>query len=526
MIRKTTIIVFILSIALFYSCNNANQTSKNILKDIWKLDQAQINSFDPLDAYHALHIQVVKQLFNSLTDIDNTGKIIPSLAKSWNTENGKEWIFYLRDDIVFVKDTCFSNDVKRKFTAKDVKYTFERLLNKDSKSLGISYFSNIVGFSEFRIGENKELRGIIVKDEHTLIFKLKDIDFNFPNLLSLPYCSIVKKSAINSYNSKLHPVGTGPFILKEYKANESIYFIKNSEYWEKRNSQSIPLIDGVEVNLTTDDNYSFLLFKNEKSDFLELNIPLLKQLENTKIPFDYEKDVFELTQLNFYLFNLEKMNNPNIRKGINYAIDRTSLQEILEENGNVAKTLYPKIFSNISKPNKLLQYKPDKAKELLSESIELKLVTFDDILSRSLARKIAADLEKYSIKVNIESVPFPVLVDRLTSGDYDMIQLYWGLLYSDVNNFLTPFKTSSFPPAGNNFNKYSNPEFDKLVTKAPETSINQQDEIYIQAEEIILEDMPFYLTYYANAIRVSNKKFKMPLNPLGYKFYKNAEPLK
>lgn len=526
MIRKTIIIVFVLSIAFFYSCNNENQTSKNILKDVWKLDQAQINSFDPLDAYHALHIQAVKQLFNTLTDIDNTAKIIPSLAKSWDTENGKEWIFHLRDDVVFAKDSCFTNDNERKFTAKDVKYTFERLLNKDSKSLGISYFSSIIGFDEYRNGKNKELTGIIIKDEHTIIFKLKAIDFNFPNLLSLPYCSIVKEKAINSYNPKLHPVGTGPFILKEYKTNEIIYFIKNNEYWEKLNSQSIPLIDGVKINLTTDDNYSFLLFKNKKSDFLELNIPLLKQLENTKIPFDYKKDVSELTQLNFYLFNLEKIKNSNIRKGINYAINRASIQEILGEHGNVTKTLYPKIFPNISKPNKLLQYNPDKANKLLKKPMELNLVTFDDILSRSLAKKIATDLEKYSIKVNIESVPFPVLVDRLTSGDYDMIQLYWGLLYADVNNFLTPFKTSSFPPAGNNFNKYSNPEFDKLVKKAPEISTNQQIEIYLKAEEVILNDMPFYLAYYANVIRVSDKKFKMPLNSLGYKFYKYAEPLK
>ncbi|MCK4664973.1 MAG: ABC transporter substrate-binding protein, partial [Bacteroidales bacterium] len=450
---------------------------------------------------------------------------IPSLAKSWNTENGKEWIFYLRDDVMFVKDTCFSNNVERKLTAKDVKYTFERLLNKDSKSLGISYFSNIVGFNEYRNGESKQLNGIIVKDKHTLIFKLKDIDFNFPNLLSLPYCSIVKENAINSYDPKLHPVGTGPFFLKEYKANESICFVKNNEYWEKINSQSIPVIDGVEINLTTDDNYSFLLFKNEKSDFLELNIPLLKQLENTKIPFKYEKDVFELTQLNFYLFNLKKINDPNIRKGINYAINRFSFQEILGENGTVTRTLYPKIFPNILKPNKLLQYEPDKAKEFLNKPMELKLVAFDDILSRSLVKKIANDLDKYSIKVTIEAVPFPVLVDRLTSGNYDMIQLYWGLLYADVNNFLTPFKTSSLPPAGNNFNKYSNPEFDKLVKKASETSINQQAEIYLKAEEVILNDMPFYLAYYANTIRVSNKKYKMPLNPLGYKFYKNAVPV-
>ncbi len=518
-------IILILGLALLFSCSKNNeQEDELILKDVWKLEQAQINSFDPLDAYHAYHIQLVKQLFNTLTNLDNTGKIISSLATSWETDNGKDWIFHLRDDVWFINDSCFSKKEDRKFNAKDVKYTFERLLDPSSSSLGISYFTNIAGVKEYRDGSSASIKGINPVDKNTISFNLVQTDYNFPNLLSLPYCSIVKKTAIERTDSKQHPVGTGPFILEKYISNQSVSLIKNPDYWEKSGKTSLPIVDKVEITLTTDDNYSFLLFKNKKTDFLELNLPLIKQLENSTFSFDYQKNVLESAQLNFYLFNLDKIQDPTIRKGISYTIDRGKMQALLGDNGTITSSLYPKIFSNISQPQQILAYDLIKAKEMLTQPMHIKLVSFDDMLSRSLANQIREDLKPFSIDVEIEAVPFAVLVDRLTSGNYDMIQLFWGMLYADVNHFLTPFKTSSFPPVGNNFNKYSNDQFDNTINKAPQMPKEQQAELYKKAEAIILDDMPFILTYYKNMISLSDKKYVLPINPLLYKYYKDAVP--
>jgi len=389
---KNIIIFIIFVFVTLNSCNTVKNDEQLILKDVWKLEQAQINSFDPLDAYHAYHIQLVKQLFNTLTDLDSTGKIIPSLAVSWETENGKDWIFHLRNDVWFFNDSCFSEKEERKFSAKDVKYTFERLLSPSSNSLGVSYFTNISGVKEYMESSSTSIQGIKPIDNNTISFNLVKPDYNFPNLLSLPYCSIVKEKAVEKTDSKQHPVGTGPFILEKYISNQSISLTKNPEYWEKSGNVSLPVVDKVEIALTTDDNYSFLLFKNQKTDFLELNLPLAKQLESTSLPFDYKKDVVESVQLNFYLFNLGKIKNPQIRKGINYAIDRSKIQKILGNNGTVTKSLYPKIFEDLSQPKQILEYNSTKAKEILTKPMNLKLVVFEDILSRSLANQIKEDL--------------------------------------------------------------------------------------------------------------------------------------
>ena len=522
------LIVIIAGVFMFLLAPKDSQQPKSavVLNDILRLQQVQISSFDPMDAYHAGHIQMVKQLYNTLVDIELSGKPVPSLAKEWESEDGKTWRFYLRRNVYFIEDPCFADKSERAFTATDVKYTFERVLNKESKSLGVSYFTNISGVEKYRKGESSGIEGIRTIDDHTIDFVLKKEDFSFPALLTLSYVSIVKEKAVEHYGdtSNQHPVGTGPFILQKYEPDKEIILVKNKHYWEKQAGHQLPYVDKVIVHLTTDENLALLMFKNQKSDLLELSFPLLKQLKTMSIPFTHKIETKENPQLNFYLYHLEKIKDENIRRAINYAINRDALQKILSEEGNVTRGLYPPaIFKELVSSQDILNYNPDKAEEYLNNIKALRLVCFEDILSKSIANFIAESLKKYDIDIEIESVPFPVLVDRLTKGKYDLILLYWGPLYADVCHYLNPFLTSSFPPTGNNFNKYSNPEFDKLVAEAKSLPENKRKESFLKAEEVMLSDMPFLLLYFKNTIRVSNEKFDMPLHPLQYRFYKYAK---
>ncbi|PIQ45879.1 MAG: hypothetical protein COW04_05270, partial [Deltaproteobacteria bacterium CG12_big_fil_rev_8_21_14_0_65_43_10] len=155
------------------------------------------------------------------------------------------------------------------------------------------------------------------------------------------------------------------------------------------------------------------------------------------IPFTHKIETKGNPQLNFYLYNLQKIRDEKIRKAINYAINRNELQKILSEEGNVTRGLYPPaIFKELASSKDILSYDPDKAKAYLNKIKSLNLVCFEDILSKSIANFIAGSLKKYNIDVEIESVPFPVLVDRLTKGKYDLIQIYWGPLYTDVSHYL------------------------------------------------------------------------------------------
>ena len=426
------IAVGIVSFATLKLTEKSSKTAEKIiiLNDVMQLQQAQINSFDPLDAYHAGHIQIVKQIYNTLVDIDFNGKPIPSLADRWETADGRNWKFFLRKDVYFADNTCFQNSSEKHFNAQDVKYSFERLLNNNSESLGVSYFTNIKGVTDFRKGRVTEIEGIKIIDDYTIAFQLDEKEYSFPALLTLPYASIVKETAVEHYGDdfKSNPVGTGPFILNIYEPDAKIVLSRNNDYWEQQDESQLPLVDKVIIHLTSDDNLSFLMFKNKKTDFLELSFPLLKQLEMANFDIDFEIQTCENAQLNFYLFNLNTVTDAKLRKMITGTLDRGKIQEIISDSGTIAESVYPQsIFPELSFRQESLEF--DTGNNPLSqETKNLKLVGFEDVLSRSLANFIGKHLREHGIKVEIESVPFPVLVDRLTKGDYDLIQIYSGPL--------------------------------------------------------------------------------------------------
>jgi len=111
------IAIFAAVVILLFILKPSHKTRGSfVLNDILSLQQMQISSFDPSDAYHAGHIQMVKQLYNTLVDIDLDGKPVPSLAERWQSTDGKTWRFYLRQNVYFIDDLCFKTKTERVFT--------------------------------------------------------------------------------------------------------------------------------------------------------------------------------------------------------------------------------------------------------------------------------------------------------------------------------------------------------------------------------------------------------------------------
>ncbi|MBF0631857.1 MAG: ABC transporter substrate-binding protein [Magnetococcales bacterium] len=496
-----------------------------ILNDSISLQKGQVSSFDPRDAYHANHILMVKQLYEGLTDIDENGTVIPTLASSWETNNGKTWTFYLRPDIYFAPSQCVQSKQSRRVVADDVLFTFERLLEPASKSLGVSYFLNIDGAKAFHEGTTKTITGITVKADDTLRFSLQSPDYGFPNRLSLSYVGISSRKADHCMQKKTypHPLGTGPFILSEYIPNKSIKLQRNTEYWGYRGNTHLPMTDMITVSLTADDNNALAQFRSGKVDFLDLTLPLERQIADMKFPFTPIIESAPWGQLNYLMFNLETLPDKNLRRAISASIDRSMLQRILGSQGQVTDSIYPPALfpdlAHIPPPPFINQ-----SVKITSNQKPLRLIAFDDVLSRAIVEQVARDLKRIGLTVNIQAVPFPVLVDRLNKKDYDMLQLYWGPLYTDIRHFIVPFLTNSFPPDGNNFNHYSNPTVDQLVRSSESLENANIKNIFSTLQELLLADAPMAPLYFGNQVRISNGKFKMPLHPLGYRIYKLAAP--
>ncbi|MBC7873772.1 MAG: ABC transporter substrate-binding protein, partial [Ferruginibacter sp.] len=104
-----------------------------------------IASLDPVFAKSQSVMWPSHQLFNTLVEIDDSLHIVPSLAKSWDISADRAvFIFHLRTDVFFHDDAAFAGGKGRKLTAKDVEYSFSRIIDKQVASPGAWIFNRKV----------------------------------------------------------------------------------------------------------------------------------------------------------------------------------------------------------------------------------------------------------------------------------------------------------------------------------------------------------------------------------------------
>src|SRR5688572_7497656 len=157
-----------------------------------------IASLDPAFAKSQSTMWPAHQLFNTLVEVNDSLEIVPSLAKSWQISDDKRvYTFYLRDDVFFHDDVAFAGGKGRKLTASDIAYSFSRIIDKRTASPGAWIFN----------GKVDPEQGFIAVDDTT--FRLQLIRPYHPilGILSMQYCSIVPREAIEKYGNdfRRHP---------------------------------------------------------------------------------------------------------------------------------------------------------------------------------------------------------------------------------------------------------------------------------------------------------------------------------
>jgi len=137
---------YLLLAFLMISCEN--KESKFNISQVFRYNEhSNISSLDPAFAKDQRNIWAVHQLYNGLVQLDDSLRVIPSIAKSWQiSEDGKVYTFSLRDDVYFHEHSLFGNDATRLVTATDFEYSFQRLLDKNIVSPGAWVLQNVKSF--------------------------------------------------------------------------------------------------------------------------------------------------------------------------------------------------------------------------------------------------------------------------------------------------------------------------------------------------------------------------------------------
>lgn len=502
---------------VFFSCSDHKKQHQNIFR---YNEQTGIASLDPAFAKNQSIMWAVHQLYNTLVEVDANLNIVPSLAKSWEfNEDRKTITFHLRNDVSFHDDAAFVNNKGRLVTAHDIVYSFKRIQDKKLASPGAWIFNNKVD----------SVNAFTAIDDSTFQLQLLRPYNPILGILSMQYCSIVPKEAVETYGDSFrrHPVGTGPFQFVAWEEGQALIMKKNPHYFERDSSgNTLPYLNGIKINFYDSKATEFLLFRQKQLSFINDIDPSFKDEVLTKKGTLRENWKGKIVlQTNPYL-NIEYLgilvdsanalvkNSPvrikKIRQAINYGFDRRKMILYLRNSlGTAAESGFvpaglPSFDSSVVKG---YSYDPGKSRQLLKEAgfengnglPEIKVLTIP--IYADMAVYISRQLQEVGIKVNVEVVQKARLLQMTSSSQALFFRGSWIADYPDAENYLSVFYSKN--PAPPNYTRYKNLEFDALFEKAlQEENDSVRLKLYQQADQLMIQDAPVVPLWYDKVVRL------------------------
>lgn len=512
---KYLLSVLAIIVALFSCSPKKNHFTD---KDVFRYNEhSNITTLDPAFARKQAEIWPMNHLYNGLVQLDENLHILPAIAKKWKYSNkGKTINFILRNDVFFHKNKVFGKDSTRVVTAGDFEYSFNRLLDPKVASPGKWVLNNVQSF--------KAINDTLFRIE------LKNPFPPFLGLLTMKYCSVVPKEAVEFYGNKFrsNPVGTGPFYLKLWVENTKMVLRKNRFYFERENGKKLPYLEAVSITFLPDKQSEFLQFVQGKLDLLSgidasFKDEILTQTGNLQKKYKTKIRLQKTPYLNTEYLGFFMEVNPNyptanakIRKAINYGFDRVKMIKYLRNgigtpaiNGFIPKGLPS--FNNI----KGYTYQPKKAKQLIKEYMaetgdeHPKITISTDAQYLDLCEYIQQEMSNIGLEIKIDVLPPSMLRQGKSKGKLPVFRASWIADYPDAENYLSLYYSKFFTPNGSNYTHFKNKEFDQLYEKAIGTVANlKRYKIYQKMDSIIIDKAPIVPLYYDEVTLFSQKNVK------------------
>jgi peptide/nickel transport system substrate-binding protein len=518
-----------------FSCYNSRETDNDHLVFRYN-EHSNITTLDPAFASNPQLIWPTNQIFNSLVQLSSQLDIKPDIAKSWDyNDSTLTYTFKLREDVYFHKSIVFAKNLKdstRNVTAYDFEYSFNRLLDDKVAARGRWVLNNVKQF--------------YAKNDSTFIIQLKKPFPAFLGLLSMRFCSVVPKEAIDYYgnNFRSNPVGTGPFVMKLWEENVKLVLRKNPIYFEKdEEGKQLPYLEAIAITFLPDKQSEFLQFVQGKLDFISgLDNSYKDDLITTKgkLQKKYENKFNMISSpylnteyLGFFMrSNSSEIQSKKIRQAVNYGFNRDEMITYLR-NGIGIPAKHGFIPKGLPGFNELdgFTYQPIKAKNLVNQYIKESgnknpsIIIGTNSQYLDLCEYIQRELEKIGIKVIIDVVPPSTLRQLKSSGELDVFRASWIADYPDAENYLSLFYGKNFTPKGPNYTHFKNKFYDSLYEKSLSIlDIDRRKLVYEQMDSIIINEAPVVPLYYDMAVRFVNKKVTgLGINPQNFLVLKRVK---
>lgn len=465
---------------------------------------------------------VVLNVFDRLVEekeVDGHNRLVPSLADSWEiSPDGLVYVFRLHPGVTFSNGSAL--------TAEDVGFTLQRMItHPDSRSRNLAM--SIQGAEELRKGSTDKLAGFKIVDDHTFTITLAYPCATFLEGLTTPGASILDKEttqkAGNTFGQTPETtVGTGPFVLTEWKRQKGILMKANPKHWA-----GPPKCDGLNMRFYAESSPLRQMFLNGELDILDL--------DRLGIDAEYfiRGDIYRQNLIRGHRVGISyialnqsvpPLQDVRVRKALQLALDRRALlHAAISNRGILENGIFPRGLKGNNPDLPEIPFDPEKAKQLLQEAgygngFDLTIGYSAGTTQRvkDMLKLTAAMWKKAGVRASLLEMENRAFLERRRKGELACYTGTWSADYNDPDNFISEFFGSRESTLARSL-CYPDQEVMKRIAAArsivdPEARIRE----YRQLEKKIVQDdaawIPLYSGYHFFVVGDRVKGFQVRWN--------------
>ena len=487
--------------------------------------------FDPVKSADLYSATVMEAIFDRLLSYDylaRPAKLIPMAAESMPevADDGRTYTFHLKKGVYFAPDPAFKG-VKRELVAQDFIYTFMRFVDPANRSqYAFLLEGKIKGLDALAAAAKKsgkfdydaKLPDLTAVDRYTLRINLTERDYNFPLVAAHTILGAVAREVIEAYASdtNAHPVGTGPYMLKEWKRGAKIVLEANPGFasfvWDWKpnpgsqwddlvvaamKGKSMPQIGRVEISIIDEEQSRWLAFNQKELDILEVPPTFVYKAvnqDNQLLPewVDQKVNIYRAISVDvtYTYFNF---NDPVVggfskdkialRRAVIMGFNEEELIRVVRKNQAIhaEMPIPPGAIGHDPKYRSINYYDPDLANKLLDrfgykkgadgyrtfpdgKPLTLKLATGSSAVEREQSELWRKSMDAIGLRMEFQISKFS---DNLKAARACQLMMWgagWTADYPDGDNFMQLL----YGPNSNQSNNgcYKSPAFDAFYLKS------------------------------------------------------------
>jgi len=520
-------------------------------------------SFDPARVSDRYSNTLMENVLESMLSYDYLARPVKLRPNTLSTlpeirDSGTTFIFRIKPGIFFTPHEAFRG-ARRELTAADYEFSIKRHFDPKLRSPWMFLLEdNLIGGKDAynrakaagKFDYDAPIEGLRTLDRYTLQIHLKSPDFNLPYIMAMPAMGALAREVADMYGEDVgsHPVGSGPYVVKEWKRSSKIVLEANPQFREEifqaeagdnsldrgiaahLRGKRLPLVGRVEIYIVEENQPRWLAFLNREHDYIE-RFP--EEYANIATPGgrlapNLAKQGISLQRpieptLTYYSFNMDDPvvggytpEKIALRRAINLAFNINEELLIIRKSQSVkAESPIPPgvAGSNADFRSAAGEYNPAKAKALLDlfgyvdrdgdgyrelpdgRPLVIEYSSTPAFVDRQYDELWKKSLNAVGIRMSSRKAKWPDLLKATKAGQFQFRGLAWGADYPDAENFL---QLLYGPNTGqSNDARFGLPAYDRLYEKAKQLPDSpERSRIYEEMTRLILVYAPWKLGTY------------------------------